>query len=318
MKKFFKFLFVIISIAAICGCAYFGYMYFKDKIGGSTITLTSADAKELAFTAAYDMGVITAVDFKDNIGKSPIDKPTNYSKNWDSPPNLVDTSNENETYSTYDDDYIYLVCDDHICEYNVPAIDRDLNNACNFFKKNITANKYYSLDGIKGYYTLEKNTLTFRFWNTDLNGAYSNYHANEYVVKYTALKKNNNGITEYLVDIKCFSADDFTISNITHNESRLYIVNLSVGKNAENNKQLNQFYASLSFVGNTIKKYSDFEDIANLSARTLTYDCNIVDNKILYFVSQDVQQLQKMVNSFSEDVHFNAPEYYADKVVTNL
>ncbi len=317
MKKFFKFLFVIISIAAICGCAYFGYMYFKDKIGGNAITLTSADAKELVFTAAYDLDIVTEVDFRDNIGKTPIQKPDNYNKNWGYESGIIDTSNTAETYKTYNDDFIYFKCDNHLCEYNIPAIDRELNNVCSFFKKDITAKTYYSLNGINGYYTLEKNVLTFRFWSTESSSSYA-YYAKETVVKYTVLSKNSDGIAKYTIDIKYFEAKEHTIGSNTYNSSDLHTTSLTIGADNNGNKQIDQLYASLTFISNrAIKSYSDFEN-SSISEYTYTFDCNIVDNKILYFGSDLAGPFDKMVESLSADVHFDVPVYYADKTITNL
>ncbi|MBE7074205.1 MAG: hypothetical protein E7379_03855 [Clostridiales bacterium] len=178
-KKFCSFIFALIFIAALGGCGYFAYLHYFKKDA-------YAEIKELVYTVGYDLGIIDELDFKVEIGTSPIKKPLNIESGMFS--GELSTSEEWVDYSSTND--IYVGTGD--AGYDVRAFISD-TVVYSFFKSNVKENVHYKLaDDTYAFFTIKGDTVVF-----------SKYHNNYYYeTEYTLIDKNDDGITEYSVVYK--------------------------------------------------------------------------------------------------------------------
>ena len=208
MKGFFKFILTIVIIAAVVGCGFFGYHYFKDSLNGNKLTVETA--KELTYTVFYDLGLIDSQAFNTAIGKDPIIKPTNFMRDVD---NVCEVNylqyDPTEKYSTYTDNTIYIVGSDNYL-YEGSAFGAVFSTYFGYqhkgmfelFANNAQQKVWYLLEddewgAFKICYEIKQSKLIFKVCSA----------TTEYFFEFELLNKNSEGITDYNFSIRSFYGD---------------------------------------------------------------------------------------------------------------
>ena len=320
MKKFLKILFVIIALAAIAGCAFFGYHYFKkdgetpppaDNPPPATM-MSVATAKQLVYTAAYDMGFITEAAYSLEIGSTPSAKATNMNIKDEPGEYEVDFTGLDEfEYKDYTSDNIYMITYEY---YNLPFegmfTKKVLNVVTDFFQHSeIEEDKYYNL--VVNQYT----TYIFSFdivSETVLRvSAYSDF---EVVLEYEILAQSNGAITDYALTI--YGLDDGH-ADLASYYNRTSITKLEV-KTKNGVKKVERY----SYVFVTLSEVTVDKSFATI----YVLDVDVESNKMIsaenaVFENDTTTKTSisnKVRNAITENIHADRDTFYTNATKEDL
>ena len=316
MKKFFKVLFIIIALAAIAGCIFFGYHYFKkdgetppptDPATPPPAVMTLDTAKELVYTAAYDLGGLTASAFELEIGKAPLSRVTNMNEPYEYNISFDDISTF--TYKPYTSDNVVMTTYEYQhYPFEVNRVPSTLKVLHNFFQYDaIQENQCYNLAlgqwnsiHVFSYDLVSDTELTVYVYN----------HV-EMVFKYKILNKTDSGITDYSLTV--YTRDDSDASQSERYNREFAVTYLEV-KTSNNIKRVEKY----SYV---------FVVLTDLTVENIfVLDVDIVNDKMI-FADPDIFNADpstkttignKVKNVIATNTHENSNVYYENVTKTDL
>lgn len=306
MKKFFKFLFILISIAAIAGCVYFGYFYFKDYFKKPTETMSFSTAKELVYTASYDLGYISEATYQLDLGKAPLEKASNASRYCSYGVDFEDFGSFE--YVPYTNDNVGLITFEYSdLPFESMGADSCLEIITLFFNKNnISENKYYNAQG--GTWD---RTYTYSYKlasSTELIVYAYSSDGPEHVFKYVITGSNNAGITDYNLTIYTINDGHTQPASYYNNAS---IINLEF-KTKNNVKKLERY----SYVFGAITT----SDINDGFSNAFVLDVDIKNSKML--VAETIEMTSgdstiasihnKLKDCVTRNTHANRKSFYSN------